>query len=318
MRYRQITQEERYRIHYHRRQGLCAAEIARELGRHRSTISRELARNLHHPDYPCYLPDIAQEHANGRRSRSRRGPQFGPAAWRLVRRYLRLDWSPEQISLVLGHYSILYISHETIYRHIWRDKRRGGLLYRHLRQSPKHRRKRYRANDSRGILKGKRDITERPSAAEGRSVQGHVEVDLMFGARSRGCILTVVDRKTRLVLIRKLRDKSMEEVCRVLIPLIRRHRIRTLTVDNGSEFHDYARIERLTGAKFYFAKPYHAWERGTSENTNGLIRQYLPRSMSMVRVTQWECNAIARRLNRRPRKILHLQTPEQAHFGFTL
>jgi IS30 family transposase len=119
---------------------------------------------------------------------------------------------------------------------------------------------------------------------------------------------------SRLVTIIKLKDKSMKEVNRAPIKVIRQHRIKTVTLDNGSEYHDYKRIERLTGVKFYFAAPYHSWERGTSENTNGLIRQYLPKRVSMARITQWRCKAIARKLNRRPRKILDLRTPEEAHY----
>jgi IS30 family transposase len=235
--------------------------------------------------------------------------------WSLVREFIKQDWSPEQVSLVFAHYGVLRISHETIYRYIWRDKRSGGRLYRHLRQSPKQRRKRYRAYDSRGVLRGKRGLDARPQAANERLEKGHVEVDLMHSAKSTDCLLTVVDRETRFVFIRKLKDKSKEEVARALTPIIRAHGIKTVTADNGSEFHDYKAIERATGSMFYFAAPYHSWERGTSENTNGLIRQYVPKRASMARYSQEDCDAIAARLNARPRKILNLSTPEEAHFG---
>ena len=209
MSHKQITPGERYLIHHHLRQGFSPAEISQKLRRHRATICREIRRNLH---IHSYLPDIAQEHADGRRSRSRKKPQFSPEQWIMVCCFLQLDWSPEQVSLMFRRHASVSISHETIYRYIWRDKHNGGSLYRHLRQSCKRRRKRYRSHDSRGILRGKRDISERPLAAEKRLEKGHFEVDLVHGARSRACILTLVDRKTRLVLIRKLRDKSMEEV----------------------------------------------------------------------------------------------------------
>ena len=313
MRHKQITQDERYLIHHHLRQGLCPAQIARLLHRHRSSISREIRRNVH--GNGSYIDWIAQKHANGRRRLSRKGPQFKPRQWAMVCRLIRLDWSPEQISLVLEFHAVMWISHQTIYRYVWQDKRRGGTLHRHLRQCRKRRRKKYRSSDSRGVLRGKRGLSERPEAANQRLEKGHFEVDLVHGSGMRDCILTLVDRKTRLVFIRKLKDKSMPEVADALVALVRQFRIRTVTADNGSEFHDYGRIERLTGVKFYFAAPYHSWERGTSENTNGLIRQYLPKGTSMAGVTQWECNAIAKRLNRRPRKILNLNTPEEAHFG---
>jgi IS30 family transposase len=261
-----------------------------------------------------YLARIAQAHANGRRSRTRKVRQFNAEQWSVACRYLREDWSPEQVSLKLREQALLEISHETIYRYIWADKQAGGTLFMHLRQSHKRRRKRYKSHDSRGILRGKRGLAERPEAANDRIEIGHAEADLVHGAAgSRHCILTVVDRMSRLVTIIKLKDKSMKEVNRALIKVIRKFRIQTVTLDNGSEYHDYKRIERLTGVTFYFAAPYHSWERGTSENTNGLIRQYLPKRASMARINQWHCNAIARRLNRRPRKTLDLRTPEEAH-----
>ena len=311
MGYKQLASEERYIIARRRCEGRCAAEIARELGRHASTVSREVRRNLHQGNN--YTWERAHEHAVARRRRSRKVLQFGARAWALVCRQLLEDWSPEQIALVFRRDGILQISHETIYRYVWRDKLGGGYLYKHLRHSVKRRRKRYRSNDSRGILRGKRGLEERPATANERQELGHVEVDLVHGAGSQACVLTVVDRKSRKVSIRKLRNKTMGEVNRALVILIQRERVRTVTVDNGSEYHDYERIERLTAVRFYFAAPYHSWERGTSENTNGLIRQYLPKRQSMAAVTQWECNAIARRLNRRPRKILGLLTPEDAH-----
>ena len=204
MSYRQITRHERYLIQYHRKQGLCPAEIGRLLNRHRSTIAREIWRNRHWSAYGSYIDYIAQWHANGRRSRCRRGPRYSKEDWALIRHFIEEKWSPEQVSLVFGHYEVLRISHETIYRYIWKDKKNGGRLYRHLRQSPKLRRKRHRTNDSRGVLRGKRGIADRPEAANLRLEKGHFEVDLMHSAKSRGCLLTLVDRKTRLVFIGNL------------------------------------------------------------------------------------------------------------------
>jgi len=273
MSYKQLASEERYIISRRRCEGRSAAEIGRELGRHPSTISREVRRNLHQGNNYTWVR--AHEHAVARRRRSRKVLQFGAQEWGLVCRQLMEDWSPEQIALVFRRDGILQISHETIYRYVWRDKEGGGDLYKHLRHSVKRRRKRYRSNDSRGILRGKRGLVDRPAEATGRTELRHVEVDLVHGAGSQACILTAVDRLSRKVWIRKLRNKTMGEVNRALVMLIRREHLRTITVDNGSEYHDYARIERQTEVRFYFAAPYHSWERGTSENTNGLIRQYL-------------------------------------------
>ena len=312
MSYRQITRVERYLIVYHLRQGLCPAEIGRILNRHRATISREIRRNMH--GNGSYVASRADGQAWGRRRRCRRHPQFDRDDWLLVRQFLEEDWSPEQVSLVFRRYDVLRISHETIYKHVWADKWCGGQLYRHLRQSPKRRRKRYQSYDHRGVLRGKRGLAERPDAANRRLEQGHFEVDLMHSAKSVDCLLTLVDRKSRLLIIRKLKDKSKEEVRRALVPLIRDFGIKTITADNGSEFHDYERVERRTGVRFYFAAPYHSWERGTCENTNGLIRQYVPKRASMAGLTQWDCEAIADKLNNRPRKILDLMTPFDAHY----
>ena len=157
MTYHQITLEERYRISGLRQAGNCGSEIARRLGRHRSTISRELSRNRSRWD-GSYRPSKAQERANGRRSRSRRNQQFGYRDWRRVVRLLRRRWSPEQISGALDKSGELSISHETIYRYVWLDRWRGGSLHQHLRQVSKRRRKRYGAYDSRGRLAGKRHI----------------------------------------------------------------------------------------------------------------------------------------------------------------
>ena len=155
MTYRQLTSEERYMISALRRQGIHQAAIARNLNRHRSTISRELKRNSARFD-GHYRPSIAVERTSGRRSRSRKKSQFTKAQWRSVSELLRCDWSPEQISGHLKAKRLLSISHETIYRYVRQDRRRGGMLFRHLRCSRKQRRKRYRSHDSRGQLPGKR------------------------------------------------------------------------------------------------------------------------------------------------------------------
>jgi IS30 family transposase len=275
MTYRQITVEERYRLGLLRQLGLSTATIARMLGRHRSTIGREVRRNGTFHD-ACYRPQLADWYARGRRSRSRRNRRFSPADWERIQSLVRRDWSPEQIAGRLRLEGALCISHETIYRYIWADKHAGGTLYRHLRGARKRRRKRYGRHDSRGRLPGKRPITARPAAADARAEVGHWEADTML-----------VRAQPRPV--------------------------RTITVDNGTEFHEYAALERATATRFYFATPHHAWERGTNENTNGLLRQYLPKGASMARLTQYDCNRIATQLNRRPRKRLGYHTPEECY-----
>ena len=314
MTYRQLSPEERYMLAALRRQGLNQSEIARSLGRHRSTVCREVSRNSTRAD-GRYRAFTAQERTNGRRSRSRRNLRFSVQDFAQVDELLCRQWSPEQVAGHLGRQGQLSISHETIYRHVWRDKREGGLLYTHLRGARKRRRKRYGSYDSRGKLAGKRMISERPAQVEARDRVGHWEIDTVMGTGSRDCIVSLVERKTGLLLIGKLADRTTASLNRRVIGIIRRHgeRFETITSDNGTEFHHYQRIEARTKALFYFARPYHSWERGSNENANGLIRQYLPKGSSMAGLTQQQCNSIARQLNLRPRKRLGFKTPLECY-----
>jgi IS30 family transposase len=310
MNYRQLTSEERYMLAALRRQGLSQSEIARSLGRHRSTVCREVRRNSTRAD-GRYRACTAQERTNGRRSRSRRNLRFTLEDFAIVNNLLCRQWSPEQIAGHLARHGQLSISHETIYRHVWKDKREGGQLYTHLRGARKRRRKRYGSYDSRGRLAGKRPISERPAAVETRSDVGHWEIDTVMGTGSKDCIVSMVERKTGLLFIGKLEDRTTASLNRRVIGMIKRHEgaFQTVTSDNGTEFHDYGHIEARTQALFYFARPYHSWERGSNENANGLIRQYLPKGTSMAGLSQQQCNAIARKLNTRPRKRLGFRTP---------
>ena len=314
MTYCQLTSGERYMLAALRKQGLNQSQVASALGRHRSTISRELQRNRSRSD-GRYRAFTAQERTNGRRSRSRRNLRFTPEDFDRVDELLRRQWSPEQVSGHLGRLGQLTISHETIYRHVWRDKREGGLLYTHLRGARKQRRKRYGAYDSRGRLADKRLISERPASVETRQQGGHWEVDTVMGTGSKDCIVSLVERKSGLLLIGKLGDRTTDSLKRRVIRLINRHDglFETITADNGTEFHDYQGIEGRTKATFYFATPYHSWERGSNENANGLIRQYLPKGTSMAGLSQWQCNAIAKKLNTRPRKRLGFKTPLECY-----
>ena len=192
MTYHQITPEERYTLGALRRQGYSNAEMARVTGRHRSTIGREFLRNCAKHD-GAYRPTTAQERSNGRRLRSRRNSQFGTTEWQLVESLLREKFSPEQVSGWLRLLDILEISHETIYTYVYRDKSRGGKLWRHLRQPVKYR-KRYGTCEKRGRLPGKRHISERPAAVEERSEIGHWEMDIVLGSGSNHCIVTLVER----------------------------------------------------------------------------------------------------------------------------
>ena len=313
MSYQQITSEERYTISTLRKQGYSVARIAQYLERHRSSIYREIQRNQCNDGR--YRPFKADSRTRGRRRETRRKWYFSDIQLQMVIALVRLDWSPEQVSGWLKKHNILSISHSTIYRYVWYDYCYLGTLYTHLRQANKKRRKRHNSPDSRGVLPGKRHISERPLSAENRSRIGHWEIDTVMGSDDRHCIVTLVERKTKYTLIAKLKCRTTKELNKAVIRLIKKqHRpVRTITADNGTEFHGFKDIEDKTGTLFYFATPHHSWERGLNENTNGLIRQYLPKGKSMAHITQKDCDAIATTLNRRPRKSLNYKTPEQCY-----
>ena len=317
MNYSQLTSDERYTFSVMRMQGQPMTLIANALSRHRSTLYRELKRNRCHHIDNAYRPSKAEYRAKARRSKLRCYTHFTESNYIPVRTLLRKKWSPEQISGMLNSLGFKRMSHETIYRYIWADKANGGNLWRHLRQSLKQRRKRYKAYDSRGRLANKRHISERPASVETRKYKGHWEIDTVHGRGSNHCIVTLLERKTGYVMIGKLPNKSTAELNKKTITLINRDplNVKTITADNGTEFHQYKVIEARCNTKFYFANPFHSWERGSNENVNGLIRQYLPKTKSMAEVTQQQCDQIANKLNARPRKRFDFKTPEEMYYG---
>jgi len=301
MKYRQLTSEDRSMLSGLRKAGLNPTQIARAMGRHRSTIYREIKRNMRQKAYKL---ESAVSYAIARRRRTRRGFKIHPDDLFIIKNLLRHKWSPEQIAGTLSDSGLLPISHQTIYNYIWWEKARGGKLWKHLRQFRKKRRKKHNSKNTRGILPNKRHISERPDIVETRERIGDWEIDTVMGSSDQHCIVTLVDRKTGYTLIGKLRNRTKEELNWVTRKLIRNHqdKMLTITADNGTEFHGYSDLEDDTGVTFYFATPYHSWERGTNENTNGLIRQYLPKRRSMAKLSQKACNKIAFELNNRPRK----------------
>lgn len=319
MKYQQLTLEERLLISHLLKQGFSHAEVARQMGRHRSTIGRELARNRCFGCDSSYRYSRAHRKTVARRRRSRRNRHYDLRDFTLVRKLLRQELSPEQVVGHIRRFGLMKrrISHETIYQYIWRDKALGGRLWRYLRQASKRRRKRYNAYDSRGRLAGKRHISERPRIVEARCTLEHAEIDTVMGTGSKDCIVTIVERKSGYVIIGKLKDRTTRSLNQRCIQLLEREpaRFKTITADNGTEFHQYPEIEAATGVRFYFATPHHSWERGTNENTNGLIRQYLPKGMSMKNLTQAQCDRIAKKLNTRPRKRHGFRTPEEILYG---
>ena len=278
-----------------------------------STVCRELARNRRPTGY--YNPGIAQSYATARRKRCRRKTQFTSEQWELILLLLSNGLSPDQIRNTLLRFGLFSISHETIYQYLLHDKKHGGSWHKYLRNVPKRRRKRYKSYDSRGKLAGKRPITERPNHINQRLRFGHWEGDTVIGGDRHHCIVTLVERKSGYVIIKKIKARTAEQVTAACIDAILSHerKVHTITFDNGTEFHGYKDIEARTGIKCYFAAPYHSWERGTNENTNGLIRQYLPKRSCFRNVPQEKCDQIAFALNTRPRKRHCYKTPEEVY-----
>ncbi len=314
MGYHQLTSGERYLIAKAKSMGDSRREIARKLGRSASTVSRELRRNADtRGEYDAHKAD---SYARTRRRKSRRGEHYEAGQVELVRELMGHKWSPEQISGRLGRLGVMQVGASTIYRWVRRDKARGGGLWLRTRRLSRRYRKGYRVADRRGRLSGKRSIEDRPRAVQERSEFGHWEGDTVMGKDGRHCNLTLVERKTLKVRIRKLPARRAAEVNRVMHQELGPEGnlvIKSVTLDNGTEFHGYAELEQSHGTKFYFARPYHSWERGTNENTNGLIRQYLPKGSCFKNLTQRQCRQIEEELNNRPRKKLGFATPNEAY-----
>lgn len=278
MSYHQLSRAERYIISFCMVRGVSKPEIARMMGRHPSTIYREVQRNFTHHD-GWYRGKIADEYAVARQHRGPRGSRFSEEEWALVRALLEQKLSPEQISGSLREQGILSISHETIYQYIFGDRRHGGKLYKNLRTKIRKHRKRGAKHSRRMIYADRKMISERPKAVERRSRIGHWEGDTVYGADRRHSIVTLVERRTGFAIIKKIESRTVAEVNRVILEAIRDHwwRFRSITFDNGFEFMGYRELEEKGRIKCYYANPYHSWERGSNENLNGLVRQYLPR-----------------------------------------
>lgn len=310
--YSQLTHGERYAMANMLHQGYSYRSIAMVLGRSASTISRERRRNATAHD-GVYRAEKAQQYAMARRRRTRKGSQFERQEWSAVERLLRRKWSPQQIAGRRRSHGERTMSKESIYRHVWRDRRRGGELWRELRILSKFGRKHRGSPATRGRLLGKRHISERPAPVQTRAELGHWEGDTVMGADQRHCVLTLVERVSGYVVMKKLSARNKEQAAAALSQAIGQlgGLVKTITLDNGTEFHDYERVEKASGVKFYFATPYHSWERGTNENTNGLIRQYLPKGTCLRWLEQQHCNGIAAQLNNRPRLRLGFKTPRE-------
>lgn len=294
--YKHLNQTERTTIAQMKSMGYEQKDIAQALNRSESTITRELQRNR---SKRGYRPKRAQILANERAINSRNAKCISPDILNVADKYLRYDWSPEQIAAHLP------ISTTTLYTHIRSDKAQGGELYKHLRQCNRKRRKAYgKSYRTRGQIPNRRDISERPACVETREVLGHWEGDTVIGANHKHAIVTLNERKTGFTLIAKVERKTAELVREACIQLLTPFKdfVHSITFDNGKEFAEHELIAQSLECTTYFAKPYCSWQRGSNENTNGLIRQYLPKKSSLADITDQFLDTIMLRLNNRPRK----------------
>jgi len=304
MTYKHLSQAERYQIHALMKAGHNQSQIAKVLDRSKSTISRELSRNT---GSRGYRPKQACEMSADRAQNSRNANTVPAWVNDQAQLLLQLQWSPEQIA------SKLPISHETVYLRVYADKAQGGTLWKNLR-CQKQKRKRYAGGrDRRGQIPNRRPLSERPLHIEARRQVGHWECDTVMGANHKGAVVTMVERKSGYAVMAKVSNKTSELVSSAIVDKLQplAARVKTLTFDNGKEFARHAYIDEKLQSTAYFARPFASWERGSNENLNGLLRQYVPKKRAMSTVTDEEIRMIQNRLNNRPRKRLGFKTPAE-------
>jgi len=310
--YHQLTQEQRYQIYALKKTCQTLARIAEIVGVHKSTVSRELTRNR---GVRGYRPKQAHRFSLERR-KTKAKKKISEEIWHQIEGLVRLEWSPEQISSRMFLEQGILISHEWIYQHIYRNKMRGGDLHTYLR-CRKKRRKRYGSYDRRGRISGRVSIDQRPEVVNTRERIGDWEGDTVIGKRHKGVIVSLVERKSLFTVLGSSKKKTAndvrKEILDVLGPL--RNYVYTLTFDNGKEFTDHEKISKELGTDIYFAHPYASWEGGTNENTNGLIRQYFPKSMDFTSIDKNDIRWVMDRLNHRPRKKLGFKTPHEVFYN---
>ena len=315
MSYKQLTMKERYQIEALIKEGLSQRSIANNIGVHHSTISRELKRNaLDHGEYNPLSASVSARLRYQYKSKNRRVTK---QHIRYIRKHLQEGWSPEQISGRMAVDELEPISHETIYQYVYNEQSKGGKLYLHLRHKHKKYTKRTASHRSRGQIKNRVSIDERPLIVEEKSRVGDWEVDTVIGRYHHQAIVTLVDRHSKFTLMKKVPSKHAEPVKQAIVDLLKPVKAHALTItsDNGKEFAYHQEVSRSLDTKFYFAHPYQSWQRGLNEHTNGLIREYFPKKTEFQDITDRQIVEVQNRLNHRPRKILDYKTPAEVFFA---
>lgn len=310
--YRRITYEDRCQLYALRKAGKTQAEISEVLGFSQGTVSRELARNAGRRGYRFQQ---AQRSAQARQQQVRHQPRklTSPVRRALARKLRAERWSPEQLSYWLRTERGLSLSPEWIYQMIWANKRMGGDLWRFLRRRGKRYNRRGAQHAGRGVIPHRIDIAERPAIVAAKSRLGDWEGDTLVGARHQGRLLTHVERKSLFTIISKLSRPTAQATHRATVHRLKpfRNHVHTITYDNGKEFAGHRNTAQCLHAHVFFATPYHAWERGVNENTNGLIRDFFPKGTDFSTIHPATVAKVERLRNRRPRKSLGFQTPNE-------
>jgi transposase, IS30 family len=305
--YTQLTQEQRYHISALLKTGMSKTLIALEVGCHRSNIYKELNRNT---GKRGYRPKQAQILANSRKRIGNK--QIGDFCWSYVEHLVKETWSPEQISGGLKASGWLdVVSTESIYKYIYEDKKKGGSLHTYLRCQKTYRKRGTASQDRRGQIIGRVSIDQRDSVIDNRERLGDYEGDTIIGKNHKGALLTLVDRVSKLTIIKPLGSKNAQNLANVSISSMNRLHTNSVTLDNGKEFANHAQISKALDIDIFFADPYSSWQRGTNENTNGLIRQFFPKSTRLDNITEEQTRRVEYLLNNRPRKSLGFKTPLQ-------
>lgn len=309
--YKQLTQQERYQVYSFLEAGLSKSEIARKLDRDKSTISKEIYRNKG-PDGK-YWPERANQKAAHRKKNSHKHTKLDFEMQEIIKDRLEEKWSPEQIAGYCKRKDIKMVSYQTIYDYIKEDRINGGELYKHLRHSKKIRKK-HGDKDNRGQIKNRVSIEERHECVNKRERLGDWEGDLIIGSNHKGVIVTLVERLTGLLVMDYVENKDSVKVANKITSLLApfNHHVHTITFDNGKEFAKHKDIGEALGSKIYFAHPYSSFERGTNENTNGLVRQYFPKKSSFENISERGIARVICNLNMRPRKRLGFASPAEA------
>jgi IS30 family transposase len=308
MKYKHLSEQQRYELKAFLQCGKSQRFISIELGVSEATISRELKRNS--TNKRVYSAKFAQESADIRKERFCYNRKFTNEVQRFIdEKLMQEQWSPEQIVGYCKIHNIAMVCKERIYRYIRKNKKEGGKLYLHLRHQLKHRKRSLSGKHE--AIKNKKSIELRPEIVETNTEFGHYEIDLIVGPENKGAVLTIVERKTKQLIMEKLRGKKASELANSLVNALlpfKKH-IKTITSDNGTEFAEHQYISRKLNCDFYFAHPYSSWERGLNENTNGLIRQYIPKGTDLKNINAKFIKEIQYKINRRPRKTLNFEKP---------